>query len=51
MYDIAENAISVLDITLYKGEGFINNNVLDIKSFLKPTETFQYLTRDSALHC
>ena len=47
-YDISNSEISFLDITLYKGEGFITNNVLDIKSYTKPTETFQYLARDSA---
>ena len=42
-------AVSVTEITtVYKGKRFLENNTLDIKSFIKPTNSFQYLHRQSA---
>lgn len=47
-YDICDTEISFLDISIYKDQRFNDSNILDIKSYPKPTETFQYLARDSA---
>ena len=37
-----------LDLTIFKGERFKREGVLDLKSHIKTTETFQYLDRTSA---
>lgn len=47
-YEISQNHINFLDITIYKGQRFATNSILDTKSFIKPTETYQYLHRTSA---
>ena len=40
--EISENEITFLDTTIFKGEGFTEKSILDIKTHYKPTETFQY---------
>ncbi len=47
-HEISNESVSFLDLTIYKGENFYANQILDIKSYTKPTETFQYLDRTSA---
>lgn len=47
-YEISEQSITFLDVTVYKGQRFQSENILDINTFIKPTETFQYLDRSSA---
>ena len=47
-YEISEESITFLDVTVYKGQRFQSEHVLDIITFIKPTETFQYLDRNSA---
>ena len=47
-FEISDSKITFLDTTVYKGNKFNTNNVLDIKSYLKPTNNFQYLHRESA---
>ena len=44
----SKTEINFLDLTLYKGERFNNTQVLDIKCFSKPCDTFQYISRDSS---
>ena len=39
--EISENEIAFLDTMVFKGERFIKESILDIKTH-KPTETFQY---------
>ncbi len=39
----SEQEIDFLDLTIYKGELFHNHNSLDIKTFQKPHNLFQYL--------
>ena len=39
---ISENEITFLDTVVFKGERFIKESILDIKTHYKPTETFQY---------
>ena len=40
--EISENEITFLDTVVFKGERFIKESTLDIKTHYKPTETFQY---------
>ena len=40
--EISEKEITFLDTTVYKGERFNKESILDIKTHYKPTETFQY---------
>ena len=47
--EISENEITFLDTTVYKGERFNKESILDIKTHHKPTETFQY-THYSSCH-
>ena len=49
-YEISNKHINFLDTTLYKGARFHESNILDIKTYIKPTNTFQYLDRNSAHH-
>ena len=46
-FEHSERSIDFLDITLYKGERFTTSGILDTKSFIKKTETYQYLQRTS----
>ena len=46
----SKDQMNFLDTTVYKGARFLENNVLDIKTFIKPTNTYQYLDRNSAHH-
>ena len=46
-YEISTEKISFLDTLIYKGGRFEFNQKLDIKTFTKKTETFQYLDRTS----
>ncbi len=36
-----------MDLFIHKGIRFRNHGFLDVKSYIKPTETYQYLSRDS----
>jgi len=47
--EISENEITFLDTVVFKGERFIKESILDIKTHHKPTETFQY-THFSSCH-
>lgn len=47
-YNICENEATFLDITVYKGGRFETTGHFDVKMYRKPTETFQYLHRQSA---
>ena len=40
--EISENEITFLDTVVFKGERFIKESILDIKTHYKPMETFQY---------
>ena len=40
--EISENKITFLDTTVFKGERFTKDSILDINTHYKPTETFQY---------
>ena len=39
---ICDKGINFLDTTVYKGERFHNQGIIDIRTHFKPTETFQY---------
>ena len=43
MANISEKATNFLDTTVFKDERFYEESILDIRTHLKPTETFQYL--------
>jgi hypothetical protein len=47
-FEISKISAVFLDLEIFKGPRFIESGILDIKSYSKPTETFQYLERDSA---
>ena len=40
--EISDKEINFLDTTVYKGERFHNQGIIDIRTHFKPTETFQY---------
>ena len=42
MAEISDKEINFLDKTVYKGERFHNQGILDILPHFKPTESFQY---------
>ncbi|XP_068670189.1 uncharacterized protein [Montipora foliosa] len=46
---ISDKEITFLDTRVYKGERFEKENILDVRSHFKPTETFQY-THYSSCH-
>lgn len=47
-YEISQNEITFLDVTLYKGPHFRESGHFDTKLFRKPTEKFNYLHYSSA---
>ena len=47
-YNISLQEVTFLDTTIYKGKRFINNGILDIKSFHKPSDSYAYLHRSSS---
>ena len=46
-YEISDTRATFLDIEIYKGNNHKCHGTLDIKCHVKPTETFQYLHRNS----
>ena len=46
---ISDKGTTFLDTRVYKGERFKKENILDVRSHFKPTETFQY-THYSSCH-
>ena len=46
-YDISNAETTFLDVHLFKGRRFLNENILDLKTHFKPTNTFLYLHRNS----
>ena len=47
--EISEKEITFLDTVVYKGERFLKEAILNVKTHYKPTKTFQY-TRYSSCH-
>ena len=47
-YELSRNEMHFLDTTVYKGKRFAATSILDFKTYIKPTNTFQYLERKSA---
>ncbi len=47
-YDCSQHTVDFLDLTIYKGERYGDNNILDIKPYFKKTNKFQYLQYSSA---
>ena len=47
-HEWSKTEFNFLDLTLYKEARFNNTQILDIKCFSKPCDTFQYLSRDSS---
>ena len=47
-YETSHTSVNFLDTTVYKGTRFTDNQRLDICSYIKPTNSFQYLHRQSA---
>lgn len=46
-YNVSETEMVFLDTTVYKGTRFDTDGILDIRSYIKPTNTHQYLDRSS----
>ena len=44
---ISEDSIDLLDTTIFKGSGFRETGILDIKVFFKPTDTHELLHKSS----
>ena len=42
-WSISDTQIQFLDLNIHKGQGFSQTNLLDLKTYFKPTNTFQYL--------
>ena len=40
--EISDTEITFLDTCVYKGERFKEESILDVRTYFKPTETFQY---------
>ena len=47
--EISETETTFLDTSIYKGERYRSNSVLDVRTHFKPTETFYY-TQFSSCH-
>lgn len=47
-YEISDQSINFLDTTVFKGPRFNSEGILDIKTYIKPTENYQFLSRNSA---
>jgi hypothetical protein len=47
MDEISQTAITFLDVNIYKGKLFFNDCILDVKTYLKPPNSFLYLQRNS----
>ena len=47
-FDISNTAMHLLNTIVYKCERFDDTGILDIKTFIKPTNTFQFLDRKSS---
>ena len=47
-FQISNESINFLDLCIYKGTRFKNKQILDVRTFSKPTNKFQYLDRRSA---
>ena len=39
-YELSETELTFLDITLYKGERFKRNQILDVRTHIKPTNNY-----------
>ena len=46
-YEISQNKLTFLDVTLYKGSRFENNHILDICTHIKPTNKQLYVHASS----
>ena len=42
-FEYSKTSVNFLDITIYKGGRFQSTNILDTKSYIKKTETYQFL--------
>lgn len=42
-HTLSESSLEFLDITIYKGERFLRSNILDLKTFQKAQNLYQYL--------
>ena len=46
-YEISHNSTTFLDLHIFKGKRFVEKNILDLKTYFKPTNSFLYLHRTS----
>ena len=45
--EMSSEQINILDITIFKGQRFLENNILDIKTFQKPINKYLYIPQSS----
>ena len=46
-YTISESSVDFLDVTVYKGQKYMHEQILDTKVFFKPTDTHELLHKSS----
>ena len=46
-YELSETELTFLDITLYKGDRFYRNQILDVRTHRKPTNKQLYIHASS----
>ena len=46
-FESSSQQVKYLDLVIYKGQRYNKENILDIKTHTKPTDTFQFLHRES----
>lgn len=47
-FEISTESLHFLDVTVFKGQRFQTQNILDVRLYRKPTDNYQYLPRSSA---
>ena len=50
MAEISDKETNFLDTTIFKGERFLKDSILDISTHFKPTEKFQYTHSYTSCH-
>ena len=48
--EVSQSGTTILDTTVYKGERFKKESILDVRTHYKPTETFQYTNLCNSSH-
>ena len=46
-HELSETELTFLDITIYKGDRFVSNQILDVRTHIKPTNKQLYIHASS----